>query len=67
MKDYSFLNYYKLILEKVSFDNNLLQREYKKAKKTIAEEQHVLLDAWMRNNGLLNKIELSAVPGLNSR
>ncbi len=48
----SFLNYYKLILEKVSFDRNLFLKEYKKALNTLQTYEATLLDRWLIEKGL---------------
>ena len=48
----SFLDYYKMILEKVSFDQNLLVKEYKKAKNTLTQYETLMLDEWLQNSGL---------------
>jgi hypothetical protein len=48
----SFLEYYQEILEKVSFDPQLLSKEYQKAIKYLnkAEVQH--FNNWMQEKGL---------------
>lgn len=48
----SFLDYYKTILEKVSFDPELLKKEYQKAKKMIKNHEKEQLDAWLTSKGL---------------
>ncbi|SFB40435.1 hypothetical protein [Algoriphagus aquimarinus] len=52
----SFLNYYKTILEKVSFDKKLLEKEYKKAKRLLEGPEAKDLDYWVNSNGLAHKI-----------
>jgi hypothetical protein len=49
----SFLDYYKLILDKVSFDKNLLRKEYSKAMTRLPERDRRHLDHWLRSKGLL--------------
>ncbi|WPR77194.1 hypothetical protein [Algoriphagus sp. NG3] len=53
----SFLNYYKMILEKVSFDKHLLQKEYWKAKQVLRETEVRELDYWLKNNGLIYQVK----------
>lgn len=48
----SFLEYYKTILEKVSFDGNLVRKEYAKAKNVLQQDEMKELGEWMNNNGL---------------
>lgn len=47
----SFLEYYKMILKKVSFDKELFNKEYKKALDTIGAEQVDEFQQWMSSNG----------------
>ena len=54
MEETTWLNYYKTILEKVSFDTFLLKKEYEKAKKMLLPHQEVHLDNWMQQKGYLN-------------
>jgi hypothetical protein len=49
----SFLDYYKLILDKVSFDKDLLKKEYSKAMTRLPERDKRHLDEWVRSRGLL--------------
>jgi hypothetical protein len=35
----TYLDYYKIILDKVSFDSNLFSKEYHKALRTLPSEQ----------------------------
>lgn len=53
----SFLNYYKTILEKVSFDKRLVQKEYWKAKQVLQETEIRELDNWLKNNGLIYQVK----------
>ena len=48
----TFLEYYKEILEKVSFDPYLFKKEFTKALKTIEEEDIGKLIEWLENRGL---------------
>jgi hypothetical protein len=52
----SFLDYYKLILNKVSFDQGLVLREYHKAKLMLKKEDLKELKKWMKNSGLVKEI-----------
>lgn len=48
----SYLNYYKTVLSKVSFDHDLLVKEYQKAMSLLgSEEARELLD-WLTKNNL---------------
>ena len=47
-----FLEYYKIILEKVSFDVNLVNKEYAKAKNVLRQEEIKELGQWMNKSGL---------------
>ncbi|UZR96723.1 hypothetical protein [Chondrinema litorale] len=53
MEENTWLSYYKVILEKVSFDNFLLKKEYNKAKKTLLPLQLEILEEWMINKGYI--------------
>lgn len=44
----SFLDYYKLILQKVSFDPVLLKKEYRKAVQRLQPEEADQLKQWLR-------------------
>ena len=44
----SFLDYYKLILQKVSFDPVLLKKEYRKALQRLEPEEADQLKKWLR-------------------
>lgn len=57
MDENTFLNYYKTVLEKVSFDQFLLNKEYQKALQTIAPSDHSKLDQWLYENGLKQKLK----------
>lgn len=47
----SFLDYYKLILQKVSFDQKLLKKEYSKALNTLNHLESQELEKWTQENG----------------
>ncbi|UII18988.1 hypothetical protein [Fulvivirga ligni] len=51
----SFLDYYMEILEKVSFNDDLLTKEYKKAKKLLHTNEAENLDHWINNHQALAK------------
>lgn len=47
------LDYYKMILHKVSFDANLFLKEYRKAIKSLENNDEVLqLKNWLKETGL---------------
>lgn len=52
----SFLNYYKLVLDRVSFSEQLLIKEYNKATKALSTEELIQLDDWMISNQLMADI-----------
>ncbi len=60
MKSTSFLDYYKTILEKVSFDSNLFTKEYNKAIKIIHPEEVPALDSWIQSSGFQNLLVKSS-------
>jgi hypothetical protein len=47
----SFLEYTKYILERVSFDLELLKKEYKKALKVLEREEVNVLNSWILSKG----------------
>ncbi|HRJ29812.1 MAG TPA: hypothetical protein PLV21_03670 [Cyclobacteriaceae bacterium] len=59
------LEYCKVILKKISFDKNLLKKEYDKALKLLTENEAVQLSEWCQRElsvyapGFLNKNEKS--------
>jgi len=63
----SFLNYYKTILEKVSFDKRLLEKEYKKAKELLEGPEARDLDYWVQSKGLLRRTDPVPIDKNNSR
>ncbi len=44
----SMLKYCKLILDKMSFDRNLLRKEYRKSLRWLTHEECLKLKEWMR-------------------
>ncbi len=44
----SFLEYYKTILEKVSFDDWLYTKEFEKAKRSLSPREIQMLKAWIK-------------------
>ncbi|MEX2567719.1 MAG: hypothetical protein WD431_17360 [Cyclobacteriaceae bacterium] len=49
----SYLDYYKLILEKVSFDYSLFKKELNKANQILTQEEKSNLKRWINENGLI--------------
>jgi len=47
----SFLEYTKYILERVSFDLELLKKEYHKALKMLEREEVISLNSWILSKG----------------
>lgn len=48
----TFLDYYKMILDKVSFDPNLFTKEYQKATRSLHTNEIGDLNNWLRSKGL---------------
>lgn len=61
----SFLDYYKIILEKVSFDQQLLAKEYRKALEVLSEHEVKDLDRWLRGKSFADSLHvwLAKEPG----
>jgi hypothetical protein len=61
----SFVEYYKLILDKVSFRQDLFTKEYGKAMKTLVDSEQNELNQWLRDRGLYPEPlhQMSTVPG----
>lgn len=55
----SLLDYYKLILNKVSFDPQLLAKEYRKAIRALQADEAKALDHWLQRSGLVTNLESS--------
>ncbi len=47
----SFLDYYKMVLEKVSFDPQLFNKEYQKAVQVLDHEEKQQFHQWMEDRG----------------
>jgi len=47
------LDYYKMILNKVSFDANLFVKEYQKAVRSLHIKEVDDLNDWLKSNGLM--------------
>ena len=47
----SFLDYYKMVLDKVSFEEELFRKEYQKAMKGLVDYERDELDQWVRDRG----------------
>jgi hypothetical protein len=50
----TYLDYYKMILDKVSFDHNLFRKEYQKALRTLHAQEVSELNHWLQSKGLLS-------------
>ena len=48
----TLLDYYKMILQKVSFDYTILMKEYAKALRTLNEKEARLLEKWFNDQKL---------------
>jgi hypothetical protein len=48
----SFLEYYKIILDKVRFDRSLLMKEYRKAIKLLRDKEIDDLNRWLTSQGI---------------
>jgi hypothetical protein len=55
----TFLDYYKMILHKVSFDEHLFIKEYKKAALVLQGNEVGHLDTWLREIGLYTMLTRS--------
>jgi hypothetical protein len=47
----SYLDYYKLILDKVCFRDDLLRKEYRKAMNRLEESEQAELKRWLHDRG----------------
>ncbi len=61
----TFLDYYKMILEKVSFSKELLIKEYKKAISTLEPKEASDLNHWIKMNGLYHQLQTEKVKQKN--
>ena len=57
----SFLEYYKLVLSKVSFDAALLQKEYKKALKYLSNHEQQEFERWLHEQNLHHQLKFQNV------
>lgn len=48
----TFLDYYKTILDKVSFDKTLFTKEYQKALNILKDDEAGNLNTWLKSRGL---------------
>ena len=48
----TFLDYYKIILDKVSFDSTLFMKEYGKAVKQLDDKEIYELNGWLDSQGI---------------
>jgi hypothetical protein len=64
----SFLDYYKIILQKVSFDQALFRKELNKALNTLEPRDVSELRRWLNSMGLLSHAtdKSSILPGMTS-
>jgi hypothetical protein len=56
----TFLDYYKTILDRVSFNPALFAKEYQKAKRTLDSSEVGDLNSWIRSKGLQTMLAESA-------
>lgn len=49
----SYLDFYKTILQKVSFDKILFSKEYKKAARDLSDHEKKELTQWLEEAGLM--------------
>jgi len=52
----AFLDYYKMILDKVSFDRNLFYKEYRKAVRNLQPDEITELDNWLSTKNFQNGV-----------
>ncbi|UZD23093.1 hypothetical protein PBT90_06760 [Algoriphagus halophytocola] len=50
-----YIDYYKTILEKVSFDKHLLMKEYSKALQVLQDHEKRELNNWLVSQGIIQK------------
>lgn len=53
----SFLDYYKVILQKVSFDDTLFLKEYQKALNSLEPDEISILNRWIVLENLDHKLK----------
>lgn len=54
----SYLDFYKLVLEKVSFNSHLLTKEYRKAVRSLSEKEKEELLKWLNEIGLASRLPI---------
>jgi len=59
----SFLEYYKMVLDKVSFDHQLFTKEYRKAVAMLQSNEVDDLNAWIRSRGLQSGVSNTQYAG----
>ena len=52
----AFLDYYKMILDKVSFDRNLFYKEYRKAVRNLQPDEIAELNNWLSTKDFANGV-----------
>lgn len=62
----SYLDYYKTVLDKVSFSHQLLKKEYRKALGILKPEEKVYLNNWMKDRGLAVENAATTATGYQS-
>lgn len=55
----TFLNFYKLVLEKMKFDQQLFWKEYQKALKFLNDKERNELNKWVCRNYHKKKVSLN--------
>ena len=53
-----YLEYYKVVLEKVSFDRRIFRREYIKAQRVRSNKEIGKLNKWLEKNRLVEYVEV---------
>jgi len=61
----SFLDYYKMILEKVSFDPDLFEKEFRKAIRSVEKHEADQLAEWVSSRKM--RSDLVSIPTSNRR
>jgi hypothetical protein len=64
----TFLDYYKIVLDKVSFDRNLFLKEYDKALSLLSAQEVIDLNRWLESKDLLSLLRKKerAAPARNA-
>ena len=61
----TFLDYYKMILEKVSFDPDLFEKEFRKAMRSVEKHEADQLTEWVSSRKM--RSDLVSIPTSNGR